>query len=290
LAGGWWLATRAIRPIETISATAQKITAGNLAERVPLSETDSELGQLAQVLNTSFDRLQAALARQAQFTADASHELRTPVSVILSQTQTVLARERSAGEYRESLEACQRAAQRMRQLIESLLVLARLDSGELSACSEPCALERLTSEALGLLEPLAVEHHVTLHAQLIPAPCAGDAEQLGRLVTNLVTNAIFYNRPGGEVRVETQTDEETVTLIVSDTGDGIAAEDQPHIFERFFRADKSRSRARGRAGLGLAIAKTIVEAHRGTIHVSSEPGKGSTFTVRLPRLAPNHSA
>jgi two-component system OmpR family sensor kinase len=285
LAGGWWLASRAIRPIEIISAAAHKITAGNLTERVHVSETDSELGQLAQVLNTSFDRLQAAWARQVQFTADASHELRTPMSVILSQTQTILARERSAGEYRESLEICQRAAQRMRQLLESLLILARLDSGEPSACWESCALDRLTSEALSLLEPLAAEHQVTLHAQLAPAQCAGDAEQLGRLATNLVANGIFYNRPGGEVRVEVKAEEQTVALIVSDTGEGIATEDQPHIFERFYRADKSRARARGRTGLGLAIVRAIVETHRGSIHVSSEPGKGSTFTVRLPRAS-----
>lgn len=282
LAGGWWLSTRAIAPIAVISGTANKIAGGNLAERINVKETDSELGQLAKVLNTTFDRLQAAFERQIRFTADASHELRTPVSVVLSQTQTALKRERAPAEYRETIESCQRAAQRMRQLVESLLMLARLDSGEASAIHEPCHLDRVTAEAVELLKPLATEQDVKLHIELAPAQCRGDASQLAQAVTNLVSNAIYYNKPGGEVRVRVAADKDSVSLTVADTGVGISAEDLPHIFERFYRADKSRTRAQGRTGLGLAITEAIVKSHRGAITVTSEPGKGSAFTVRLP--------
>jgi two-component system, OmpR family, sensor kinase len=283
LAGGWWLATRAIRPIADISRTARMIAGGNLTERVGIAQTDSELGQLAQVLNTTFDRLQAAFARQAQFTTDASHELRTPVTVILSQAQTALARERGAGEYREAVEACQRAAQRMRQLIESLLVLARVDSGDSPVQRVPCALDQVTKEAVSLVKPLAAEHHITLVTNLASATCAGDAEQLGRVVLNLVGNAIHYNRPGGSVQVSLTTEDRTAVLRVTDTGHGIADEDLPHIFDRFYRADKSRARPQGRTGLGLAIVKAIVDAHGGRVQVDSRPNQGSTFSVWLPR-------
>src|SRR5204863_3265733 len=137
LAGGWWIATRAIQPIADISATATKIAAGDLSQRISAADAENELGRLASVLNSTFARLEAAFAQQARFTADASHELRTPVSVILTQTQTALSRPRTEAEYREALEACQRAAQRMRKLTNSLLELARLDAGQDTVKAEP---------------------------------------------------------------------------------------------------------------------------------------------------------
>jgi heavy metal sensor kinase len=290
LAGGWWMATRAIKPIAEISSTAQKITSGNLTERISVSDTDSELGQLATVLNTTFDRLRSAFyqlkwafERQTEFTADASHELRTPVSVIIAEAESALARERTPEEYREGMESCLRAAYRMQQLTESLLMLARLDSGGYGAKREQCDFEHVTRETVDLLRPLAEEHGVNLHAELPPTLVVGDGEQLGQVMSNLISNAIYYNRPGGGVRVNLTVKSETIVLTVSDDGQGIAAEDLPHVFERFYRADKARSRANGHVGLGLAIAKAIVESHRGTIHVSSVVGKGSTFTVCLPR-------
>jgi signal transduction histidine kinase len=153
LAGGWWVSTRALRPIGDISAAAIRISTGDLTQRIHTADSDSELGQLARVLNDTFARLQFAFDWQLQFTGDASHELRTPVSVVLTQTQTALSRERPAAEYRESLVACQRAAQRMRQLIESLLTLARLDSGEAVATREPCDLHQVTCEAAEACDP-----------------------------------------------------------------------------------------------------------------------------------------
>jgi heavy metal sensor kinase len=280
LAGGWWLVGRAIRPIEDISATAVKISAGDLSQRIDVAEAESELGQLAGVLNSTFARLETAFAQQQQFTADAAHELRTPVAVMLTQTQTALNRERSAPEYRETLEACQRATQRMRRLIESLLELARLDAGQEPMKRMRFDLSNTARDCVELIRPLADERRVKIHAELPTLECHGDAEWLAQVITNLLANAIQYNKANGEVRISANLQDGTIILTVSDTGQGIAAADLSRVFERFYRADQSRST--GQTGLGLAISKAIVEAHGGSIEVSSQPDVGTTFTVRLP--------
>ena len=290
LVGGWWMSSRTIRPIKEISATAAKIASGNLADRINLSETDSELGQLAEVLNASFDQvqkamiqLQSALDRQIQFTADASHELRTPISVILAEANSALARERTSAEYQEGFESCRQAARRMRRLTESLLTLAQLNSNEQPSKRELCDLRIVVLETINLLRPLADERGVKILTELGGGTCIGDDEQLGQVVSNLISNAIQYNQPGGNVRIRVSADAHLTVLNVIDTGQGIAADVLPHIFDRFYRADKSRSYTDGHAGLGLAITKAIVEAHGGTINVDSESGCGSTFTVSLKR-------
>ena len=282
LAGGWWVATRAIRPIEDISATAIKIAAGDLSQRINAADAESELGRLATVLNSTFARLEAAFAHQARFTADASHELRTPVSVILTQTQTALARERSVAEYRNVLDACQRAAQRMRSLIESLLELARLDAGQEPMKQAPFDLAHVVRESIELLRPLATARGIQIQCACSPAPCIGDSERIGQVATNLLTNAIQFNRAQGSVRVGVSAGNEFALLTVEDTGQGIPAEELPRIFERFYRVDKSRSRLQGHDGIGLAISKAIVDSHGGLIEVSSQFGAGSVFTVKLP--------
>ena len=282
LAGGWWMATRAIRPIEDISATATQISSSDLSQRIAITDAESELGQLATILNSTFNRLDNAFAQQRQFISDAAHELRTPVSVILTQTQSTLNKERSPAEYRETLESCQRAGQRMRKLIEALLGLARLDAGHASGKREPLDLSRCASECLDLVRPLASERKITLHSELGSSFCTGDSEQLTLVITNLLSNAIHHSHEGGQVRVSTRYEAPVVIITVSDNGTGIAPEHLPHIFERFYRADAARTSSQGRTGLGLAITKSIVEAHGGTIEVASEPGKGSSFTVRLP--------
>jgi signal transduction histidine kinase len=279
-AGGWWIAGRAIRPIKDISATAAKISAGDLSQRISTTDAESELGQLAGVLNSTFARLEAAFAQQQQFTSDAAHELRTPVSVMLTQTQGALNRERSVTEYRETVEACQRAAQRMRRLIESLLELARFDAGQEQLKRLQFDFSKTVGDCVFLVKPLADERAVKINCVLLPVICVGDSERLGQVVTNLLTNAIQYNQRDGEVRVELKAANGVAVLNVSDTGMGISPEDLPRVFERFYRADKSRST--GGNGLGLAISKAIVEAHGGTIDVSNAVSAGATFTVCLP--------
>jgi len=279
---GWAMATQAMKPIKDISATAVKISAGDLSQRINTAETESELGQLATVLNSTFARLEAAFAQQKQFASDAAHELRTPVSVILTQTQTALNRERDAAEYKQTVEACQRAAQRMRKLIGALLELARLDAGQEQMKRLRFDLSKTVSDCIELVRPLANERGVKISMELPPLEIEGDSERLGLVVINLLTNAVQYNHDGGDVKVGTKLENGMAILTVSDTGQGIPAEDLPRVFERFFRADKSRSS--GNAGLGLAISKAIITAHGGSIDVSSEENVGATFTVRLPAL------
>jgi heavy metal sensor kinase len=281
LGGGWWLTTRAIRPVEEISAAASRISAGNLSERILGANADNELGRLAGVLNSTFARLEAAFAQQRQFTADASHELRTPLAVIISEAQTALARQRSSGEYRETVEVCLDAAQQMRRLTESLLELARFDACQEHIQHEQLDLSEKIRTCVERIRPLAQERGIQIRCDLTPLPVCGDADRLGQVITNLLSNAIHYNKPNGEIRVSIRGENGAAIVTVADTGAGIAAEDLPHIFERFYRADKSRSRSAGRSGLGLAISKAIVEAHGGMIEVTSQPGAGTTFNVRL---------
>ena len=279
---GWWLVGRALRPVADISDAAERIAGGDLSRRIDTADTESELGRLATVLNASFARLEAAFAQQGSFTADAAHELRTPVAVMLTQVQGALAAGGLGDEHREIFEACERAGQRMRRLIESLLQLARLDAGEDARRREDLDLAALAREAVAQLRPLAEERGIVFHLEAGPAPVRGDADRLAQVLTNLLTNAIHHNREGGEVRVATRTAAGGgAELVVADTGAGIAPEHLPHIFERFYRADQARTH-RGRTGLGLAIVKAIVEAHGGEVTAASEPGKGAAFTVRLP--------
>ncbi len=282
LGGGWRLATRVIRPVEEIGATASRISAGNLSERIDLADTENELGRLAVVLNSTFARLDAAFAQQKQFTADASHELRTPLAVLISEAQSTLARDRSPAEYRETIEACLDAAQQMRRLTESLLELARIDANSAHIRREPVDLSAIAQRCVAKLRPLAELQGVSIQADLQPAALSGNADSLAQVMTNLLSNAIYYNRPGGQIRISTAQDSGAAILTVSDTGKGIEPADLPHIFERFYRADKSRSRADGHCGLGLAITKAIVDAHGGNIAAESKPGAGSEFTIHIP--------
>ncbi len=281
LAGGAWLVARALRPIRAISSAAEKIATGDLGQRIDAVDSGSELGQLARVLNTTFARLDSAFSRQARFTADAAHELRTPLAVILTHTQDSLACDDLTEDHRAAFEASQRAAQRMRRLTESLLTLARLDSGN-TTTRETCDLARIAEETTALLHTLARQNEIAVETEFQPALFVGNANEIAQVVNNLVSNAIFHNRCGGGVRITCTSTTEEAILTVSDTGPGINPDDLPHIFDRFYRADKSRSGATERTGLGLAITRAITEAHGGSISVISEPEKGSTFTVRLP--------
>ncbi len=284
LGGAWWVAAGALRPVENIGATAKRISEGNLSERIDLAETEGELGRLAGVLNATFARLETAFAQQRQFTADASHELRTPLAILISETQTALARPRSAEDYRETVEACLEAAQQMRRLTESLLQLARFDAGQEPMQREPLDLADLARTCADRIRPIAVEHGLSLTCDLAAAPTSGDSDRLVQVINNLLSNAIHHNRPTGTIRVVTRTEGMQAVFAVEDTGHGIPAEDLPHLFKRFYRADKARRRTEGRNGLGLAISRAIVEAHGGTLTASSEPGKGSIFTARLPQV------
>ena len=284
--GGWVLVSRALQPVEEISATASRISVGNLSERIDTTDTDNELGRLAGVLNSTFAKLESAFAQQKQFTADAAHELRTPLAVIIAEAQSTLARERSAAEYRETVEGCLETAQEMRQLTQALLELARFDGNQEPLRHERLDLAEQTRTCVELVRPLANRSGLQIKCKLDSAMILGDSRRVGEVATNLLSNAVQFNKEQGEIRVGTRQQDGFAILTVTDTGQGIAAEDLPHIFERFYQADKSRSRSSGHSGLGLAICKVIIDAHGGTIEVSSQPTVGTTFTVRLPLAAP----
>lgn len=280
--GGGWLSGRTLRPIAAMSDTAKNISGENLSHRIDLTETDSELGQLARVLNQTFDRLQVAFEHQMQFTADASHELRTPLAVILSQSELTLSKPRSSDDYQAALETCQRAGLRMRSLIDSLLLLARFDAGLPEMRRGALDLAEIANESVELLRPLADERKISLSSTVSPTPLIGDRERLGQVVTNLLANAIRYNQVGGRVDVRVERVNGHAIVSVSDNGIGIAADELPFIFQRFYRVNKARTRADGGSGLGLAICQSVVEAHGGQIVAHSELQHGTTLEVRLP--------
>lgn len=277
---GWWISTRALRPIADISAAALKIAEGDLSQRVSTNDYESELGQLAKLLNTMFDRLAAAFEQQARFTADAAHELRTPLAIMLTHAQNGLVDACVESECRKAFGAIERAANRMKMLTESLLQLARIDAGSEPLETQPLDLATIAQDAARNLTPFAATKHVSLDTDLQPAPCHGDAILLGQVASNLITNAITYNIAGGYVRIQTSTNENRACLRVTNSGPGIPPEEITHLFERFYRLDKSRTS--GNAGLGLPIAKAIIELHHGTITITSTPKPETIATIQLP--------
>lgn len=283
LVGGWWLAGRAIQPIDAISKTASRIADGKLSERIDIADTDNELSRLSQVLNETFDRLAAGIERQREFTADASHELRTPLTVILSETSRGLKRERTAEEYQEILATCALAGSRMRSLVESLLLLARQDSSP-EIRRESVDLSAIAAEAIQLLQPLASQRGISIRQNLQTARCLADANALSIVAGNLISNAIDHQPPGGEVIVSVSS-AGPVVLEVADHGPGISAEHLPRLFDRFYRVDPARGPASGHSGLGLAIVRAIVENHHGKVEVASVMGQGTTFRVTFPAPA-----
>jgi two-component system, OmpR family, sensor kinase len=280
LAGGWWLTRRALAPIGDISRTATEIAAGDLSRRIPVAEQKSELGELAEVLNDSFGQLEAAFERQARFTADASHELRTPLSVILTKTQSSLNKERTVAEYQEALKVCQRAAQRMRTLTESLLALSRIDAKE-QIGHNYVDLGNLADDCIFQLDHRIEEKQHNVNTDLASVKTRGDAVRLNQVITNLLTNAIKFTPVGGTIAVKTYAEGAEARIVVEDNGPGIPEEDLPHIFDRFYRADASRSLTAG-SGLGLSIALAVVQGYKGTILASNRPTGGARFEVRLP--------
>jgi two-component system OmpR family sensor kinase len=280
LGGSWFIVASALRPVEKISAAAVKISSGDLSQRISVTETGSELGQLADVLNSTFARLEAAFAQQKHFTTDAAHELRTPLTALISEAQITLARERAAADYKEALAASLDIAQQMRRLTDSLLELARFDAGQEKLTRQKIDLSAVAEDCVKFVIPLAASRQLQFLCDLAPAEVFADPGRMTQVVTNLLTNAIHYNRDGGKIHVTTCVENHAAVLSVADTGCGISAADLPHVFERFYRADKSRST--GGLGLGLAITKAIVTVHGGTIEVTSQKNVGTKFSVRLP--------
>ncbi|HEY8549572.1 MAG TPA: ATP-binding protein [Vicinamibacterales bacterium] len=285
---GVWLRRQLARSIAQIDRTARALAPGQ-PTRIDPRRVDEELAGVAVALNGAFDRLEQALARERQLTSDASHELRTPVTTLVAETQWALSNPRGAEEYRRSLEVCARQGERMKDLVENLLTLARLEAGTLKPARERVSLREIAEDAAAELEGLARQHHVTVGIEGNVTAWA-DRVQLRVLVSNLLSNAIRYNRPDGAVIVRMGEGEGRIVLRVTDTGVGIPPEAASHVFERFWRADAARSARVGGTGLGLAISKAIADAHAGTIRCESEVDRGTTFIVELPDEGPDTDA
>ncbi|MCX6635828.1 MAG: ATP-binding protein [Acidobacteria bacterium] len=282
-AGGYWMSRRALEPVDRITRTAGEIGAQNLSARLPLRGAGDELDRLSATLNAMFARLEAAFQRISRFTADASHELRTPVAIIRTTAELARSKPRSENEYAAALDRILSESERTSRLIEDLMLLARADAGADGMVLEPMNLAGSVREACAEVRVLADAGQV----RLAPGPLSdcsvpGDDHALRRLFLILLDNAIKYTQAGGEVRVSIRTENRMAVVEVRDTGAGISPEDLPHIFERFYRAAEDRSRATGGAGLGLSIAHWIAARHGGEILAESVPGAGSVFRVRLP--------
>lgn len=285
LAGGvgFFLADRALRPIDRITRTAQSISASGLNRRIDYHGPDDEVGRLASTFDSMLDRLQAAFERERRFTADTSHELRTPLTAIKGRLNVTLERSRSEQEYESTLRDLDREVDRLIRLTTDLLFLSHLDRDRLNWEPHPLDFSEWLRAIMDQMRPLFLEHNLELIEE-IPSNLTvyGDPDHLIRLFLNLLDNAVKYTPPGGRVIVRVLQQGTQVSVTVSDTGPGIAPEHLPHLFERFYRVDASRTRDTGGAGLGLAIASEIAHWHGGILEVQSKVGAGTVFTVCLP--------
>jgi heavy metal sensor kinase len=282
---GLWLGRRALAPVARIASDARSISESNLSARLAVPDSRDELQRLSETLNDMLDRIERSFTRTRQFTADASHELRAPMTLIYTASQYALRRERSREELVDGMKKILRESQRTTALIDDLLLLARGDAGKEAAGLEPIDALALLREAGEQAAAMAAAKGIRVELQLdaTALPVRANEAQLRRLLLILVDNALKYTPAGGRVTITGGSDATGVTLSVGDTGPGIAPEDLPHVFERFWRADKVRSREAGGTGLGLTIARQIAEAHAAHLTVESELARGSRFSLRLPK-------
>jgi heavy metal sensor kinase len=291
---GTWIASRALGAVDQIITEVREITDGrSLHRRLAEPLVQDELGRLAETLNQMMTRLERSFAALRRFTADASHELKTPLTVLRAGVERAITTPNLPQETLAVLEETLQEIKRMTELVDALLTLARADEGIAPLHREPVDLRDIVQEVQETGELLAEEAGVTMEVATPGEPMvvSVDASRIRQLILNLVTNAVKYTPAGGNVRMQLGAANGRVALSVADTGIGIAPGDLPHIFDRFWRADSARTRTGERpgAGLGLAICKWIAEAHGGQIDVVSRPGRGTTFTVTLPRDVPSTS-
>ena len=302
--GGQFLAHKALKPVDHITQTARMITSQNLNQRIIPPKVKDEISRLIETFNEMISRLDQSFRQIKQFSSDASHELKTPLTILKGEVEVMLRKERTPQEYQQTLKSNLEEINRMSQIVEDLLILSKADTGDIRLNKEDISLAEILNEVVAQMDMLAKSkrlhlstsnHHQDIHI-------FGDALRIRELFINLIENGIKYTEEGGSIHIALQKEnellvgnpadrmkrekEEFAKIIVSDTGIGIAKEDQEKIFDRFFRVDKARSREQGGSGLGLSICRWIVEAHQGEIKVESELGKGSSFIIILPLFPP----
>jgi heavy metal sensor kinase len=281
--GGYFLARRALSPVDRMTVAASQIDARAFNQRLEVANPEDELGHFARTLNQMLDRLERSFNEMQRFTADASHELRTPITVIRTEAEVALGRSVSEPEKQELLGNILEECQRLTWITDQLLTLCREDAGVSALALQPVDVSQLAARVAETMRPLADAKSQRLAA--VTNGCIlvqGDPVRLRQVIYNLVDNAIKYTPAQGSVNVAVAKQDHSVRLIVEDSGIGIPPEHLPHVFERFYRVDKARTRSEGGAGLGLSIVQSIVHAHHGTVALESRPGRGTTCTVALP--------
>ncbi len=282
-AGGLFVARRALAPLDQMTSTAAALSASDLTRRISYTGPPDELGRLALTFDAMLDRLAAAFARERRFTADAAHELRTPLTALKGRIEVALSRPRSADEHTALLQALAKDVDRLARLSSDLLLLARLDDGELRPEFEPVWLNDLLASVVESVRDLAEARALVLRYEPGPAVAvAGDLSQLSRLFLNLLDNALKFTPPKGVVSLRLTADATGALVTIVDTGPGIAPDHLPLLGQRFYRGAADRARGAGGSGLGLAIAGEIARAHGGTLALDSVLGQGTTVAVRLP--------
>jgi len=289
---GYWLSRKALAPVDAITRTARSITGANLSSRLKTLNTGDELQRLSDTLNEMLSRIEAAFQRVSQFTADASHELRTPISLMRTEAEIALRKSRDKSEYQTALGHILGEAERTSVLIENLLSLTRADSGRESLDIRRLDLrDAVQNAANDWRRPIADQGLRFIEdVQKEDLFVAADKTALARLLNILLDNALKYTPSPGSIELRLERRNGTAVITVRDTGVGISPEEQSRIFERFYRTDKARNRESGGAGLGLAIARWIAEQHRGSITVTSADGVGSAFVIQLPIAADGRHA
>jgi two-component system OmpR family sensor kinase len=283
--GGWFLAGRSLSPVVAMADRARQIGVENLSERLPVANPRDELGRLAATFNELLARLERSLILQREFMADASHELRTPVTTARTAASVALQQpSRAEEEYRETLAIIEQEATRLSRIVDDMFTLARADAGSYPVRSVPMYLDEVLDEVVRATGVVASTREVAIAADSVhPAPLTGDEDLIRRLIVNVLDNAVRYAPSGSSVRVALDHASDGYAISVSDDGPGIPAEAQARIFERFYRVDEARSRGRdGGAGLGLALAKWIARAHGGDVALAASSRMGSTFVITLP--------
>jgi len=283
--GGNFLANRAFRPVNEVIDTARAITSHNLNRRIQIKKVKDEIGRLAETFNEMISRLDQSFRKTRQFSADASHELKTPITVLKGEIEVALRRARTGDEYRTILMSNLEEINNMGKIVDDLLLLSRADSGEVPLTKVIIDLSEFLTETQVQAQVLATPKSIDVYFHNDNRAYAlADPLRLKSMMLNLIENAIKYSLQEGRIDIRLEQKDDFAVITVSDQGIGIPQEALPHIFDRFFRVDKARSRQEGGSGLGLSICKWIAEAHDGSISATSEPGKGSAFIVRIPRI------
>ncbi len=287
IGGGYWLMRRSLQPVDEITNRAEGITSTNLSERLPTIKTGDELERLSTALNRMIARLDEAFQHINRFSADASHELRTPLTILQLELEGIVQHYRLDPELVDQIGSALEETHRLSRIVENLLAISRLDAGQVQVEKMKFDLGELTVSTVDQMKLLAEEKLLSMHCHAAAGVyIEADHARLKQVIVNLIDNAIKYTPPGGEISIDVYTNQNLATVEVSDSGVGIPAEVLPHVFERFYRADKARSRDSGGAGLGLAIVKAICTALGAEIKIASTEGAGSSFMVKLP-LAPS---